>query len=111
MIPHTQSITWQQLVPVPYCSNAAAESPAFSRVGTLVPPPCLPTAYAGQSVLILHTVNITKADNMGEGEPAPAPAADIKIFISGNSGSKEVRALWQNMGLTGLTTYNCQIQT
>ena len=29
-------------------------------------------------------------NNMGEGEPAPAPAADIKIFISGNSGSKEV---------------------
>ena len=28
---------------------------------------------------------------MGEGEPAPAPAADIMIFISGNSGSKEVR--------------------
>ena len=30
---------------------------------------------------------------MGEGEPAPAPAAPapvIKIFISGNSGSKEV---------------------
>eukprot|EP00091_Calanus_sinicus_P023727 TRINITY_DN8178_c0_g1_i8.p2 TRINITY_DN8178_c0_g1~~TRINITY_DN8178_c0_g1_i8.p2 ORF type:complete len:146 (+),score=57.10 TRINITY_DN8178_c0_g1_i8:58-438(+) len=27
---------------------------------------------------------------MGEGEPAPAPAADIKIFISGNSGSKEI---------------------
>ena len=28
---------------------------------------------------------------MGEGEPAPAPPADtIKIFISGNSGSKEV---------------------
>merc|ERR1712180_278130 len=29
-------------------------------------------------------------NNMGEGEPAPAPAADIKIFISGNSGSKEI---------------------
>ena len=29
-------------------------------------------------------------NNMGEGEPAPAPAADITIFISGNSGSKEV---------------------
>ena len=28
---------------------------------------------------------------MGEGEPAPAPAADIKIFISGSSGSKEVK--------------------
>eukprot|EP00090_Calanus_glacialis_P032618 TRINITY_DN5404_c0_g1_i1.p1 TRINITY_DN5404_c0_g1~~TRINITY_DN5404_c0_g1_i1.p1 ORF type:complete len:186 (-),score=71.32 TRINITY_DN5404_c0_g1_i1:97-597(-) len=27
---------------------------------------------------------------MGEGEPAPAPAADIKIFISGSSGSKEI---------------------
>ena len=28
---------------------------------------------------------------MGEGEPAPAPPAPvIKIFISGNSGSKEV---------------------
>jgi len=27
---------------------------------------------------------------MGEGEPAPAPAADIMIFISGNSGSKEI---------------------
>merc|ERR1711997_853492 len=29
-------------------------------------------------------------NNMGEGEPAPAPAADITIFISGNSGSKEI---------------------
>merc|ERR1712066_57984 len=29
-------------------------------------------------------------DKMGEGEPAPAPAADIMIFISGNSGSKEI---------------------
>merc|ERR1711955_50207 len=29
-------------------------------------------------------------NNMGEGEPAPAPAADIMIFISGNSGSKEI---------------------
>merc|ERR1712038_212071 len=29
-------------------------------------------------------------NNMGEGEPAPAPAADIKIFISGNSGNKEI---------------------
>ena len=39
---------------------------------------------------------------MGEGEPTPAPAADIKIFISGNSGSKEVRGgedLNQNMKL------------
>ena len=54
-------------------------------------PPFLPTAYPAQSVLILHTVNIQKTDRMGEGEPAPAPAADIKIFISGNSGSKEVK--------------------
>merc|ERR1712033_145141 len=29
-------------------------------------------------------------DKMGEGEPAPAPAADIMMFISGNSGSKEI---------------------
>merc|ERR1711997_481792 len=29
-------------------------------------------------------------NNMGEGEPAPAPAANIRIFISGNSGSKEI---------------------
>ena len=27
---------------------------------------------------------------MGEGEPAPAPEPTIRIFISGNSGSKEV---------------------
>ena len=39
MIPHTQSMTWQQLVPLPYCSIAAAESPAFSPLGNLVPPP------------------------------------------------------------------------
>merc|ERR1712126_376055 len=29
-------------------------------------------------------------DKMGEGEPAPAPAADIMIFISGDSGSKVI---------------------
>ena len=40
----------------------------------------------------------TTRDIMGEGEPAPAPAADIKIFISGNSGSKEVRGADINMG-------------
>ena len=61
-------------------------------------PPCLPTAYTGQSVLILHSVKTTSEDIMGEGEPAPAPAADIKIFISGNSGSKEVRGADINMG-------------
>ena len=36
---------------------------------------------------------------MGEGEPAPAPAAPapvIKIFISGNSGSKEVFILFNS---------------
>merc|ERR1711892_944635 len=49
-------------------------------------------SYPCQSVYFLHTVSIT-GYTMGEGEPAPAPApapAAIKIFISGNSGSKEI---------------------
>merc|ERR1739847_250022 len=31
-----------------------------------------------------------RLDRMGEGEPAPAPEPTIRIFISGNSGSKEI---------------------
>merc|ERR1711892_560433 len=36
-------------------------------------------------------------DIMGEGEPVPAAAADIKIFISGNSGSKEISTAQQKI--------------
>merc|ERR1712106_1166313 len=34
---------------------------------------------------------------MGEGEAVPAAAADIKIFISGNSGSKEISTAQQKI--------------
>merc|ERR1711892_1640809 len=36
-------------------------------------------------------------DIMGEGEAVPAAAADIKIFISGNSGSKEISTAQQKI--------------
>merc|ERR1711892_1244787 len=39
----------------------------------------------------------TTADIMGEGEAAPAAAADIKIYISGNSGSKEISTAQQKI--------------
>ena len=49
---------------------------------------------------------------MGEGEAVPAAAADIKIYISGNSGSKEVSMggtltlEWQFQ--VNLPTINCE---
>merc|ERR1712123_354738 len=36
-------------------------------------------------------------DIMGEGEAVPAAAADIKIYISGNSGSKEISTAQQKI--------------
>merc|ERR1739848_71366 len=40
--------------------------------------------------VLVWSVKEIIVNNMGEGEPALASAADIKIFISGNSGSKEI---------------------
>merc|ERR1712106_1101653 len=47
------------------------------------------------TVYIVYIVEISAT--MGEGEAVPAAAADIKIFISGNSGSKEISTAQQKI--------------
>merc|ERR1712106_652482 len=47
------------------------------------------------TVYIVYIADISAT--MGEGEAVPAAAADIKIFISGNSGSKEISTAQQKI--------------
>merc|ERR1711892_1575317 len=49
--------------------------------------------YISDHIYIYSEISAT----MGEGEAVPAAAADIKIYISGNSGSKEISTAQQKI--------------